>query len=45
MLCEAYGDDASSQITTYEWFGHFKNGRNSMDDERSGQPSTLEPNL
>jgi hypothetical protein len=41
MLCEAYGNDALSQMTTYEWFKHFKNGRTSMDDdERSGRPST-----
>jgi hypothetical protein len=40
MLHEAYSDDASSHMTTYEWFKRFKNGRTSMDDEQSGQPST-----
>jgi hypothetical protein len=25
MLREAYGNDASSKTTTYEWFKHFKN--------------------
>jgi hypothetical protein len=42
MLREAYSIDALSQMTTYEWFKHFKNGRDSMDDERSGQPLTSE---
>jgi hypothetical protein len=41
MLRAAYGDDASSQTTTYKWFKYCKNGRTSMDDdERSGRPST-----
>jgi hypothetical protein len=41
MLREAYGNDASSKTTTYEWFKHFKNWRNWTDDnEQSGRPST-----
>jgi hypothetical protein len=48
MLHEAYGDDASSQTTTYEWFKRFKNGITSTDDddddddddEQSSQTST-----
>jgi hypothetical protein len=37
MLLEAYDDDALSQMTTYERFKRFKNGRTSTDDdERSG---------
>jgi hypothetical protein len=41
MLFEAYGDDAMSQTTTYEWFKRFKNRRTSTDDdERSGRIST-----
>jgi hypothetical protein len=32
MLHEAYGDDASSQTMTYEWFRCFKNGRTATDD-------------
>jgi hypothetical protein len=39
MLREAYGDDASSQMMTYEWFKRFKNGRTSTDDEQSGRHS------
>jgi hypothetical protein len=36
MLCEVYGDDASIQMMTYEWFTCFKNGTTSVDDnERS----------
>jgi hypothetical protein len=31
-LREAYSDDALSQVTTYEWFKRFKNGRTSTDD-------------
>jgi hypothetical protein len=37
MLCEAYGNDALCQTTTYKWFKCFKNGRISVDDnELSG---------
>jgi hypothetical protein len=38
MLHEAYGDDASSQTMTYEWFRQFRIGRNSTDDELHGRP-------
>jgi transposase len=41
MLPEAYGDDALSETTNYEWFRRFKNGRTSTNDnERSGRSST-----
>jgi hypothetical protein len=42
MLHEAYSIYTVSQMTIHEWFEHFKNGRNSMDDELSGQPLTSE---
>jgi hypothetical protein len=46
MLHDAYGNDASSQRTTYEWFKRFKNGGTSTDnDEQSGRLSTSNPNL
>jgi hypothetical protein len=47
MFHEAHGDDAPSQMPTYEWFRHFKNGKTARDDddddERSGQLSRSEP--
>ena len=41
MLKQAFGDSCLSRSRTFEWFGHFKNGRTSTDnDDRSGRPST-----
>jgi len=41
MLKQAFGDSCMSRSRTFEWFGHFKNGRTSTaNDDRSGQPST-----
>ena len=41
MLKEASGDQSLSQARTFEWFKHFKNGRESVeDDKHSGRPST-----
>jgi len=41
MLKEAFGEQALSQARTFEWFKHFKDGRESVeDDKHSGRPST-----
>jgi len=40
MLKQAFGDLCMSHSRTFEWFGHFKNGRTSANDDRSGRPST-----
>jgi hypothetical protein len=41
MLKEAFGEQTLSQARTFEWFKHFKDGRESVDDcKHSGQPST-----
>jgi len=41
MLKEAFGEQALRQARTSEWFKRFKNGRESVqDDKHSGQPST-----
>ena len=40
MIKQAFGDHALGQTQTYNWFNRFKNGRTSVDDERSGQLST-----
>jgi hypothetical protein len=40
MLEEAFGDNAMSQSKTCLWYKRFKDGRTSVDDERSGRPST-----
>jgi len=41
MLMEAFGEQALSQARTFEWFKHFKDGRESVeDDKHSGRPST-----
>jgi len=41
MLKQTFGDSCMSRSRTFEWFGHFKNGRTSTaNDDRSGQPST-----
>jgi hypothetical protein len=45
-MCDAYIDDALSQMMTYKWFKHFKNGRTLKDDsEPSGRnsPSISKP--
>lgn len=41
MLQEAYGDNAHSQTTTFEWLKWLRDGREPLEDaERSGRPST-----
>jgi tryptophanyl-tRNA synthetase len=41
MLNEAFGEQALSQARTFEWFKRFKDGRESVeDDKHSGRPST-----
>ena len=41
MLKEAFGEQDLSQARTFEWFKHFKDGRESVeDDKHSGRPST-----
>ena len=41
MLKEAFGEQALSQARTFEWFKCFKDGRESVeDDKHSGRPST-----
>jgi len=41
MLKEAFGEQALSQARTFEWFKHFKDGREYVeDDKHSGRPST-----
>jgi len=41
MLEEAFGEQALSQTRTSEWFKHFKDGRESVEDgKHSGRPST-----
>jgi hypothetical protein len=38
MLQEAFRDNAMSQSKTFLWYGHFKDGRTSVNDyELSGQ--------
>jgi hypothetical protein len=40
MLKEAFGEQALSQVRTFEWFKPFKDGRESVeDDKHSGRPS------
>ena len=40
MLKEAFGEQALSQARTFEWFKHFKDGQESVeDDKHSGRPS------
>lgn len=44
----AFGDDAPSRTTVFEWFSEFRRGRRSLDDEaRSGRPveATTEDNV
>ena len=41
MLKEAFGEQALSQARTFEWFKHFKDGRETVeDDKHSGRLST-----
>ena len=41
MLKQAFGDSCISRSRNFEWFGRFKNGRNSTaNDDRLGQQST-----
>jgi len=41
MLKEAFGEQASSQARTFEWFKRFKDGWDSVEDrQHSGRPST-----
>ena len=41
MLNEAFDEQALSQARTFEWFKHFKDGRESVvDDKHSGRLST-----
>ena len=41
LLKEASGDQALSQARTFEWFKHFKNGPEFVEDRKhSGRPST-----
>ena len=44
MLKEAYGEQALSQARTFEWFKHFKDGQESVEDRKhSGRLSTCTP--
>jgi hypothetical protein len=40
MLREAFGEHFLSQTAVFEWHSCFKAGRVSIEDERSGRPST-----
>jgi hypothetical protein len=41
MLKDAIGEPALSQARTFDWFKRFKDGRESVeDDKHSGRPST-----
>jgi hypothetical protein len=40
MLREAFGEYSLSQAAGFEWHSRFKAGRVSVEDERSGSPST-----
>jgi hypothetical protein len=41
MLKEAFGEQDLSQARIFEWFKHFKDGRETVDDpKQSGRPST-----
>ena len=45
MLKQAFGDSCMSHSQTFEWFGHFKNGRTSTanDDRSVGQARQQPP--
>jgi hypothetical protein len=40
MLREAFGEHPLSQTAVFEWHSSIKAGRVSVEDERSGRPST-----
>jgi len=41
MLKEAFGEQASSRARIFDWFKHFKDGRESVEDYKySGRPYT-----
>jgi len=40
MLRRAYGNEAMCHATCFAWHTRFKRGRTSLEDERSGRPST-----
>jgi len=41
MLQQAFGDECMSQTQCFEWYGRFKTGRTSIEeDPQSGRPST-----
>ena len=40
MLQQAYGEDCLSRTQCYEWYQRFKSGRTSIDDPKSGRPSS-----
>lgn len=43
-LNSAFGNEAPSKTTVYDWFSEFNRGRNSLSDEfRKGRPSTAVP--
>jgi hypothetical protein len=42
MLKEAFGEQALAQARTFEWFKHFIDGWESVEDRKhSGRPSTF----
>jgi len=41
LINKAYGSTAMSRANVYQWYTHFRDGREDMkDDARSGRPST-----
>jgi hypothetical protein len=40
MLREAFGEHSLSRTSVFEWHSRFRAGRVSVEDERSGRPST-----
>jgi hypothetical protein len=40
MFREACAEHSLNQTPVFEWHSHFKTGRVSVEDERSGRPST-----
>jgi len=38
MLKEAFGEQALSQARTFEWFTRFKDGRESVEDDKHSGP-------
>ena len=42
MMKKVYGDDCLSRSSIHEWFKHFQEGREALeDDERSGRPRNI----